>query len=621
MQSLRSEPRKPMAIILTCQSLTKSYSSRPLFEDISLAIEEDDTIGLIGPNGSGKSTLLKVLCGMVEPDTGSVTVRRALRIAYLEQQDSFDPQLTIKEVVANALAGTAFDEITRTTKVEVILSKMGFTAVNLKVAELSGGWRKRLAIATKLVLEPDLLLLDEPTNHLDLEGVLWLEQFLRSASIPFILVTHDRCFLENTTNRTIELNRLYRDGYLSIKGAYSQFLEARENYVAAQAHEQQALASKVRREIAWLQRGARARQTKSQARIRDAGKLIDGLEEVKARNAASARADVDFSASGRKTRELINCTGIGKTLSDKKLFSNLDIVLCPGDKLGLLGANGSGKTTLLRILAGQLDADTGKIKRADNLKVVWFDQNREQLNQELSLKESLCPEGDSVVYRGQSVHVASWSRRFLFRPDQLNMPISYLSGGEQARILIARLMLVPADILILDEPTNDLDIGTLEVLEESLEDFPGAVVLVTHDRLMLDTISTNLLALDGQGAARYFADYAQWESSAAEELTKQAKRPAKGETKSTVRLEEKKQLSTSEKKELAAMPERIEQAELSVDEIKKRMDHPAVASDHVQLESLMNELKLAQDALDRLYYRWQDLEARLLQQNAESQKI
>lgn len=620
-----------MPVAITCQSITKSYSARPLFKDISITIDDRERVGLIGPNGSGKSTLLKIMAGVVEPDQGAVTTRRFLNIAYLAQDHSFDPQSSVREVAVAALRNSNIEESQRRTAAEMSLSRVGFEDLDTIVSSLSGGWRKRLALACELAKEPDFLLLDEPTNHLDLEGVLWLEDLLKSASFAFILVTHDREFLENVTNRTVELNAVYKDGYLSCKGPYSAYLTAREEYLVAQSNEEQALASKVRREIAWLQRGARARQTKAQGRIRDAGKLMDDFAEVKARNNMTASVDIDFTSSGRRTKELLVGKGLAKTLGGKKLFANLDILLTPGQKLGLLGTNGSGKTTLLRVLAGQMEPDQGSVKRADQLKIVWFDQNRDQLNKEISLKEALCPSGDSVVYRGRQIHVMSWAKRFLFRPDQLPLAVSYLSGGEQARILLARLMLLEADLLILDEPTNDLDIASLDVLEESLEDFPGAVVLVTHDRYMIDTLSTRILALDGDGGAEYFADYSQWEDVRASRQSPSKSRggarsgggkdsernKANGGNVSLVvdvsgadKVAVKKPLSNNEKKELSGIHEKIEAAEASAEEIKERMAAPAVAANHVKLQELMTELHKAEAEVARLYSRWEDLESR-----------
>jgi ATP-binding cassette subfamily F protein uup len=582
---------------------------------LTLSIGDKDKVGIIGPNGAGKSTLLKIMSGLVEPDKGEVVCKKFLRVAHVAQTNIYGPNETPRHVVARSIADVQLDDAARRAKVEYWLSKVEFADFDQPASELSGGWKKRLALAAELIKEPDFLMLDEPTNHLDLEGVLWLEEVLRTAPFAFAVISHDRNFLENITNRTIELNPQYEEGFLSVSGPYSVFLQARQEYMIAQHHEQQALASQVRREIAWLSRGARARQTKSQHRIREAGNLMEELAEVKARNATTS-VQIDFEASGRKTKELVVAKGIAKGYDGRTLFANLDLILAPGHKLGLLGTNGSGKTTLLKLLAGQIEPDKGTIKRANDLKVVWFDQNREQLDQSITLRDALSPTGDSVTYRGRSIHIASWSKRFLFKPDQLNLPISYLSGGEQARILIARLMLQPADLLILDEPTNDLDIPSLEVLEESLTDFPGAVVLVTHDRYMLDTISTQLLALDGEGGTEFFSDYAQWESI-------QNSRTAKGKSAtrpSTVNKTEKtnadreqpakKSLSTAEKKELAIIGDKIADAELLVGKIKEKMHAPEVASNHVKLEECLAELQHAEAQVETLFARWQDLESR-----------
>jgi len=581
-------------------------------------VDDRDRLGLIGPNGAGKSTLLKILAGLAKPDDGAVLPRKFLRSAYVAQDNQYPAGSTVRRIVDASLDGIELEEGERQARVDVTLTRMGFADADADVASLSGGWRKRLALAAELVKEPDFLLLDEPTNHLDLEGVLWLEDLLKSSNFAFVVVSHDRNFLENVTNRTIELNAQYKDGYLGAKGPYSAFLTARAEYLVALNHEEQAIASKVRRELAWLARGARARQTKSVKRIRDAETLLDEFEDVKSRNNMTNTVNIDFNASGRRTKELVVGKGVEKSLGGKKLFSNLDFVLTPGQKLGLLGTNGSGKTTLLKLIADKLQPDKGTIKRAEGLKVVWFDQNREQLDQTISLKQALCPSGDSVVYRDRSMHVASWSKRFLFRPDQLPLPVSYLSGGEQARILIANLMLQPADVLILDEPTNDLDIPSLEVLEESLADFPGALVLVTHDRFMLDSISNILLALDGKGGGEYFADYPQWESVRRAESRGNKDKGKKSDTRlksmeSPVAVVEKpvlKPLTGSEKKELLDIHGKIELAEMAVVVAKRKLDDPKLATNHVKLQECMVDVQKAEAEVEKLFSRWTDLEAR-----------
>ena len=354
-----------MGILVSCRTISKNYSARPLFKDISFGIEDGQRIGLIGPNGSGKSTLLKILAGIVEPDNGEVVTRKNLRIVYMEQQDVFDQEKTVAEVIKDAASKISFAKYEGEASIHSTMAKMAFPNDEAKVKSLSGGWRKRLALACALVKQPELLFLDEPTNHLDLAGVLWLEQFLKSCNCPFVLVSHDRVFLENVTNRIIELNATYPQGFLSTKGNYSEFLVAREGQLNAQQSMQQALASQVRREIAWLQRGARARQTKSRGRIREAGKLIDELADMKERNSlANAQIDIGFDASGRKTKELLRAKAVTKSFAGRQLFAGLDLLLTSGSRLGLVGPNGSGKTTLLKMIVGEIKPDSGTIESA-----------------------------------------------------------------------------------------------------------------------------------------------------------------------------------------------------------------------------------------------------------------
>jgi ATP-binding cassette subfamily F protein uup len=366
-----------------------------------------------------------------------------------------------------------------------------------------------------------VLLLDEPTNHLDLEGILWLETAIQAARASLV-VTHDRYFLERVATQMVEVNRVYPQGAFQVSGNYSEFLEKREDFLEAQAKQKDALATKVRREIEWLRRGPKARTGKSRARIDSAGRLIEEFSAATARS-RTGTAKIDFTASDRKTKRLIEAEGIGKTLGGRRLFENLNLVLSPGVRIGLVGANGSGKTTLLKLLEGAIQPDEGDHPARRPVRIVSFAQDRgAHLDPDTSLRRTLCPEGDMVIYRDRTIHVAGWAKRFLFRDDQLDMPVSRLSGGERARVMIARLMLTTADVLLLDEPTNDLDIPTLEVLEDSLLDFPGALVLVSHDRYLLDRVSTMVIGLDG-GAGGVFADYSQWEAFRNEPAARKAR--------------------------------------------------------------------------------------------------
>ena len=601
-----------MTPLLSAQGISKAFSARALFQNISFGINEGERIGVIGPNGSGKSTLLKILAGRDTPDSGLVSARRRLRIGYVQQEDEFPPEATVLQVLAGALADLPLEPTERELQITLTLTKVGFPDRDQRAADLSGGWRKRLAIAREIIRDPELLLLDEPTNHLDLEGILWLEDLLQTAPFACLLISHDRFFLERVATRLIELNKAYPEGYLSVEGAYSDFLEKKDAFLDAQQQRQHALAGQVKREVEWLRRGAPARTTKAKGRIELAGNLINELAEVKYRNAQNRSADIDFSATNRKTKELLVAKDLKKSMGARLLFDGVNVVLSPGIRLGLLGPNGSGKTTLLKVLSDSLPPDSGTVQKADGLRVVLFDQNREQLDRKVSLRNALSPNSDNVIFNEGSMHVSAWARRFLFQAGQLDMPVGSLSGGEQARVLIARLMLRPADLLILDEPTNDLDIPTLEVLEQSLLEFPGALILVTHDRYLLDRISTTLLALDGKGGADFYADYSQWEAkqTVLPELapTKREAVPAPAAPKPSAPAG--RRLSTAEQRELQNMENAIMAAEEQVANLQAEMQKPEIVADYQKLKTVMDAVHEAEQKVAALYNRWEELEAR-----------
>jgi ATP-binding cassette subfamily F protein uup len=595
-----------MAVLLTCSDLRKSFGARTVFQDLSFTISDGERAGLIGPNGSGKTTLLEVLAGNEPPDDGIRALRKQTRLAYVPQDSVFRPGYTVQSVLAAAVAPLPVDEAEKQGLVQAMLGRAGFSDPGAAATELSGGWKKRLAIAAALVTAPDLLLLDEPTNHLDLEGILWLERAI-AAGNACLVVTHDRYFLENVATRMVEINPAYPQNAFQVKGNYSDFLEKREEFFAAEARHREALATKVRREVEWLRRGPKARTGKSRARIDAAGRLIDELSDATAR-ARTATARIDFTASGRQTKRLIETEGIGMTLGGRALFRNLDVTLAPGVRVGLVGANGSGKTTLLKILEGRLQPDQGSIRRADALRIVSFAQDRtEHLDLDVTLRRTLCPEGDSVIYRDRPIHVAGWAKRFLFRSEQLEMPVSSLSGGERARVLIARLMLQTADVLLLDEPTNDLDIPTLEVLEESLLDFPGALVLVSHDRYLLDRVSTVVIGLNPGGEAGIFADYSQWEAARAG-MPAAAETPSR-EPRETEPAAPRKKLSYIEQREWNSMEAKILEAEEDLARLHREVQE--AASDAQRLPEVYERLQEAQQRVDELYARWAELESKV----------
>ncbi len=604
----------PPTLLLSCESLGKQYGVKPLFSDLSLTLNAGDRVGLIGPNGSGKSTLLKILAGLEEPDEGSRSLRRHIRIGYVAQEPLFADGRTVEETLAAALTAEGLDPHEQSDRIARAVGLGRFVRADQPVAELSGGWRKRLAIARALLTEPDVLLMDEPTNHLDLEGILWLEAMLRDEAHACLVVSHDRRFLESVASRIWELNRVYPGGLFEARGRYSDFLEQRDAVLQSQAEYQASLANRVRREVEWLRRGPKARTTKAKARVDAAGRMIEELETLDDRR-QQASAAIDFSSSGRKSKQLLAASGLGKSLGGRPIVSDLDLMLGPGERIGLLGPNGSGKTTLLRILAGTLEPDRGTLIRADRLRVVTFEQHRDSLNQDETLKRALAPAGDAVVYQDRSVHVISWAKRFLFRPEQLDLPVSRLSGGEQARLLIARLMLEPADLLILDEPTNDLDIPTLDVLEDSLLEFAGALVLVTHDRWLLDRVSTRLLALDGSGRAGWFADYAQWESAQLRrervQDEKAKPRPEVAVAAASAGSQKRKGLSYRERQEWEKMEAVILEAERTLSVCETAANDPAIASSAGLLQERFAALHAAQADVERLYARWAELEEKL----------
>jgi ATP-binding cassette subfamily F protein uup len=587
----------------------------PLFRSISFTVSEGERIGIIGPNGSGKSTLLEILSGHVRTDSGDLAIRKGTHLGLVRQISEFAPGETVRSVIGRALDEANIPESERLARIAEILGRAGLMDLDVPAATLSGGWRKRLAIAEALVRKPDILLLDEPTNHLDLAGIEWLESVLQSSPFACVVVSHDRYFLENVANEVVEINPAYENGSLRVAGNYSAFLEAKEEYLHAQRNRQEALENRVHTEIEWLRRGPKARTTKSKARIDKAQELTGELAEMNARTRGTS-TQIDFSSSDRKTKQLITLDDVSYSIDGRPLFDHLHFIITSGMRVGLVGPNGSGKTTLLRLLKGEIKPLQGKMRQAESLRIVYFDQNR-ALDPGITLRRALAPDSDSVIYQDQVIHVAGWAARFLFTGEQLNQRVGRLSGGERARVLIAQLMLQRADALLLDEPTNDLDIPTLEILEESLLEYRGALVLVTHDRYMLDRVSTVVLGLDGLGHTERFADYSQWDSWQRSQLTK-AKAGATAPSKRTSQPSHpppaattKKKLTYKEARELETIEQRIADAEKDLQAKHDALLDPAVMSDGKRLRTLTLEMEAAQKAIDHLYARWAELEQKL----------
>jgi ATP-binding cassette subfamily F protein uup len=591
--------------IISLQEASKGFSEAPLFSGLSLTVHEQERLALIGNNGSGKSTLLKILAGIEDLDGGVISFRKGLQCAYVPQQDIFPSNTTVGEVIENTLAKNGLDHYEIARRSNIYLGAVGFHDDSTRVDALSGGWKKRLSIACALALEPDCILLDEPTNHLDIESILWLEDYLDVARCALVFVSHDRYFIERLANRVLEINKIFPGHTIECDGGYSDYLERREERLEHLQQQRSSLANKVRREVEWLRQGVKARTTKSRARINEAHKLINTLKQTS--TGEQRRPEVEFSSTQRKTKELIKTERVAQTLGGKQLFSEVSLVLSPGSRLAVVGPNGSGKTTFIRTLLAEIPPTAGRIIKATNLRVSFIDQARSQLRDDLTLREFLCPHGDSVVYQGQSLHVAAWASRFLFTHNHLATTLGSLSGGERARALLAKSMSQECDILLFDEPTNDLDIATLENLEESFESFPGAIVLITHDRYLLERSASVVLGL-ASGKGTLFSSYSQWE--AAREKDKNGTSHKKEYSKNPDNKgKQATKLSYKDARELSSIEETIAKAEAKLSKVQAQIDSGEHSTNSAKLTELCDELVSQQQEVERLYSRWQELES------------
>ena len=595
-----------MANLLSAKTISKSYSTRDLFQGVTLHLAQNERLGIIGPNGAGKTTLLKILAGLETPDKGELIKKRMLRLWYVPQESIFPKELTPLEAVVQSVGG---DLIEAEVTASISLSKLGFDRFDQPFGELSGGYQKRVAMACGLVHNPEVMLLDEPTNHLDLEAVQWLENFVLTANMSMLFVTHDRRFLENCASRILELAPSYPDGSFEVAGNYTEFVRRKEAFLMSQEAQEAALANKVRRDTSWLRQGIQGRQTRNKTQVRDAASRRADLKSVSDRNLSpTKRAGINFDAVGRKTNRLLVMHSVEKSMGDHLLFNDLDLELTPARRIGLVGPNGSGKTTLLRLINGELEPDEGTIKRAENLRIVTSSQHRLNLDPSITLQDTLCPIGEMVNYMGKDIHVSAWADRFLFTREQLGTLVGSLSGGEQARIQIASLMLQPADILLLDEPTNDLDIPTLEVLENALLDFPGAILLITHDRFMLDRIATEYLALDGMGHSKEFAGFEMWQEWLKQKPLSKKKLTNPGSIKSRTKSESVK-LSYNLQREFDCIEQVIAAAEAEVERAEAIANDEQVIADHHKHTKACEHVASTQKKVRTLYARWAELDA------------
>lgn len=602
-------------ILISAHQLSKSFAVQTLFEKVSFGIEDKERVGLVGPNGAGKSTLLRILAGQSDSDTGTVSRKRGLRLGFMEQSPTFTPGSTI----LSALLEKSQHPEEQTRHAIELMSQLQLTDFGTEhlVEKLSGGWKKRVALARELLGEPELLMLDEPTNHLDVSAILWLEDFLRTAPFSVLMITHDRLFLQRVANRILDLDRRNPNYLLSAKGGYAEYLETKEAEIAALQNLEKVQKNKWRRELEWLRRGPQARLTKQQARIQNAHELKDDLKDLQSKNHRRS-VDLTFSEAEHSPKKLIEATGLRKAYGENLLFEDLDLLITPKTRVALLGDNGTGKSTLIKVLLDMEKPDTGQIKKAQDLRIAYFEQGRDTLDPNKSVLRNICSDGDHVICQGKPIHVRGYLDRFLFPGLKADLPVSKLSGGEQARLRLAQLMLNSCQVLVLDEPTNDLDSDTLDVLENSLKDFNGAVIIVTHDRYFMDAVADEILAFPPPGAPdrrlTRFASYYQWETWYREELAKLRPREAPKSSAAAAGAASAKRtakLSFKDKFELENMEATILKLETDIEEMTHLSQDPAVAADHTKLSSTLSRLAETQEELNRKYERWAELEEKI----------
>ncbi|MGZ3747089.1 MAG: ABC-F family ATP-binding cassette domain-containing protein [Pseudobdellovibrionaceae bacterium] len=594
-----------MALLINTHQLEKSFAGKVLFSGVSLGIEEGDKIGLLGPNGAGKTTLMKILAGVSTADGGKVTPKKGLRLGYLPQT----PVFAEKETILQALLSRAHDPdealgLAYEWFARLDLSQFG---EDFLVSELSGGWQKRVALARELVLEPELLLLDEPTNHLDVVSILWLEEFLQRAPFAFLMVTHDRLFLQRVVNKVFDLDPRNPNNLLAVNGDYVTYVEAKEQLLASQQKLETVLKNTLRRETEWLRRGAKARLTKQKARIERAGDLKDDVANLTDKNRKRV-AGIAFGDAERNPQKLIELKNVFKSYGDRHLIQDFSFLITPKTRLALLGENGSGKSTLIKMLLGLERPDQGTIFLSDKVKVAYFEQNRAGLDLQKSVLKNICPDGDYVSLQGQYVFARSYLERFLFSRQQMDLPVARLSGGEQSRLRLAQLMLQDASVLILDEPTNDLDVATLEVLGEAIQNFNGAVIIVTHDRYFMDQVANDILGFPRRDNPKKklenFVGYLQWEEAwlaqDQESFTPQAteEKPAGKSLR----------MSFKHKNELEGMEPKILAMEEELQKAQTEANLPEVVSEAARLQELHAKMMMLQTDIEACYVRWAELE-------------
>lgn len=629
--------------ILSLENIGKNYGIKPLFENVTIGLEDSDKIGIIGANGSGKTTFLRVLAGKETPDTGRVTRAGGKTLAFLSQTPEINDELTVLETIFAASSGVMklirdyecacrdlandgtnkklLEKVSHLqheleiaggweieTNAKSVLSKLGITDMSAQMKTLSGGQRKRVALAHELIFKPDILILDEPTNHLDADTIEWLEDYLKRYTGALLLVTHDRYFLDRVTNRIFELDR---GTVQSFNGNYAYYLEKKEeqdNLLAAEGHKREQL---IKKELAWLRRGAKARTRKSKHRINAAYDLMSQPKE-------KAKAEIDIAiGSKRLGTKIVEINSISKSYGARRLINGFSYLLKRDDRIGIIGANGSGKTTLLEIITDRVQPDSGEIERGQTVHIGYYDQESRALNEEQRVIDYIKEVAEYVTTAdGNQITASQMLEKFLFPPAAQYSFIGNLSGGERRRLYLLRILMAQPNVLLLDEPTNDLDIPTLIALEEYLDDFPGALIVVSHDRYFLDRTIENLFKFEPKGQIQQYAgDYSAYLETI-ERKESESKEPVDGKPESTqktppARTENSasKKLSFKEKRELEALESDIPQAEQRLAQIDIELNE--FATNAFKVNELFTEQQELNEKLEKSMERWAELAERV----------
>ena len=595
-----------MAPILRLDDVSLAFGSRPLLEHASLQVEPGERVCIVGRNGEGKSSLMKLATRALLPDAGEIWVRPGTRLAVLEQDIVAVPDATVEAVVSAGLDGVEGVESWEIpTRVATVLSRLQLDG-EARYEQLSGGWRRRALLARALVVEPELLLLDEPTNHLDIPAIEWLEELLNAFRGALLFVSHDRRFVDRVATRIVDLDR----GRLSSwPGNFSAYSAKKAAQLADEARANALFDKRLAQEEVWIRKGVEARRTRNEGRVRA---LLDMRETHRARRDRTGQASMAVQEAAESSQLVFEAEDAGVSFGNRVVFAGLTTRIVRGERIGIVGPNGAGKSTLLKLLLGEIEPTNGRVRRGGRQQVAYYDQQRAQLDLDAPVAHNINVRSDFVLVNGENRHISSYLRDFLFRPEQLLTPARALSGGERNRLLLARLFAQPANLLVLDEPTNDLDIDTLELLQELVAEFQGTLLLVSHDRAFLDNVVTSLLVLEGNGRVQDFVGgYADWERW---RKARDAARPAEagrrsGGPSASSPAPARRKLSYKDQRELAELPTRLEALEKQKAELSAAINDPGFYSrPRAEVTASLEKLAELDAAIETAFSRWAELE-------------